>query len=123
MARLLFVVEDLISLEGRGVALLPGMAPEGDEVFRIGDHFVLKRPDGSTLTEKVSGIGFIQPPTPLVFNGLTKEGVPIGTEVWSVDKHNYRFVLICVHSRLSENSFLIRIHLRPSAVSRSSIQI
>ena len=47
MARRLFVVEDTFLIKGRGLVPVPGVVPQGEERFRVGDLVVIKRPDGS----------------------------------------------------------------------------
>jgi hypothetical protein len=93
MARRLFTVEDVFEIRGRGLlmtVLVPGIVPEGGERFRIGDPIILLKPDGSSMSVK---IGFLEQihPNPrhelsIVLNEVSKENVPIGTEVWSVDE-------------------------------------
>ncbi len=92
MARRLFVVEDTFWIKGRGLIPVPGIVPQGDERFRVGDPIVIERPDGSRIESNISGIERIlgSPPKPrsnlcIILNGLGKEDVPIGSEVWSVN--------------------------------------
>ncbi len=90
MARRLFVVEDTFSIKGQGLVPIPGIIPAGDERFRVGDRIVLRRPDGSSLEWSIDGLPLIHTPVPhedvvILLKGLSKEEVPIGTEVWSVD--------------------------------------
>src|SRR5688500_14645272 len=87
MARRVFNVADTFTIRGRGVVLLPGLTPINDERFRVGDPLLLKRPDGVELCAWISGIELFSgtPEVPVILNGLTKEDVPLGTEVWSVD--------------------------------------
>lgn len=87
MSRRLFIVEDAFHLEGRGVVPVPGIIPEGSERFRIGDSIQLRRPDGSTQLCIIGGIDLSNPKLhfPILIAGITKDAIPIGTEVWSVD--------------------------------------
>ena len=88
MSRRLFIVEDAFHIEGRGVAPVPGIIPEGSERFRIGDSIQLRRPDGSTQQCIIAGIDLFSNPKldfPILITGITKDAIPIGTEVWSVD--------------------------------------
>jgi hypothetical protein len=92
MARRLFVVEDTFLIKGRGLVPVPRLVPHAEERFRVGDHIVLKRPDGSRLEWTIGGIEIISasPPRPrtdlvILLKDLNKEDVPIGSEVWSVD--------------------------------------
>jgi hypothetical protein len=87
MARKLFNVKDSFSIKGRGTVLLPGLAPEGDERFRIGDSLCLRRPDGTELRVAIGGFDFFHPGPQgeyAVLIALPKAEVPLGTEVWSL---------------------------------------
>lgn len=91
MARLLFVVEDTFAIRDRGLVLVPGIAPQGDEVFRIGYPLRLRRPDGSELMTAIGGLEMIgglahRDAVPILLLGLGKVDVPVGSEVWSVDR-------------------------------------
>lgn len=87
MARRMFNVADTFTIRGRGVVLQPGLNPINDERFRMGDPLLLKRPDGTELGTWISGIELFSgtPEVPVLLSGLSKEDVPLGTEVWSVD--------------------------------------
>ena len=89
MARRLFVVEDTFAIEGRGLTLVPGIIPEGNEVFRPGDPIMLRKPDGSFFATRIGGLEMVYPnprrDVVIMLKDLTKADVPIGTEVWSVD--------------------------------------
>jgi hypothetical protein len=94
MARRLFTVGAAFGVEGRGLVLIPGIVPEGEERFRVGDRVQLKRPDGSTLDWQIGGLELIcsGPPRHDVvvrLSGLREVDVPIGTEVWSVDRQGH----------------------------------
>ena len=41
MGRLLFTVEERFVIKGRGLVPLPGMVPEGREIFRLGDPILV----------------------------------------------------------------------------------
>jgi hypothetical protein len=91
MGRRLLVVEDSFLIKGRGLVPLPGIVPQGKERFRVRDPILLKRPDGSTRGWQIDGLELIHSVTPredvvILLKGLGKEEVPIGTEVWSVDR-------------------------------------
>jgi hypothetical protein len=89
MARLLFTVTDRFYIAGRGVIPVPGIVPATNERFRPGDPLLLKRPDGSEIYTRIAGIEMPNPnPGPVVLVTLlelTKDDVPVGTQVWSVD--------------------------------------
>jgi hypothetical protein len=88
MGRRLFVVTDAVVIKGRGIVLLPGILPAGDEIFRAGDTILLRRPDGSSVTTAISSLEFVCPnprnEVHVMLAAANKEDVPIGTEVWSV---------------------------------------
>jgi hypothetical protein len=88
--RLLFTVSQTFTIQGRGVTLLPELRPVGDERFKVGDPLRLKRPDGTDELVKIGGIELAKvlnaPCKVLVLlSGKSREDVPIGTEVWSVE--------------------------------------
>lgn len=91
MARKLLTVEDSFEIRHRGLILVPGIVPEGDERFKIGEPIILKKPDGSSIETKIGGLEiFTTPPRHLddfgiMIMGMAKGDIPIGTEVWSVD--------------------------------------
>jgi hypothetical protein len=88
MPRLLFKVEDTFLIRARGVVLVPGIVPVGDEGFRIGDGLRLKRPDGTEVETTIDGLEMFtcttKPDFPVLLKGFGREDVPVGTEVWSV---------------------------------------
>ncbi len=93
MARRLFTVQDTFFISGRGLVPVPGIIPQDDERFRIGDPILLKRPDGSCLEWKIGGLEMISCTRPrprddvaILLQGLSKEDLPVGSEVGSVDR-------------------------------------
>ena len=94
MARRLFVVEDTFLIKGRGLVPVPGIVPQGEERFRVGDRLVIRRPDGSHLEWTIGGIEIFSctPPRPrhdlvILLKDLNRRRtVPIGSEVWSADE-------------------------------------
>ncbi|MBU2166439.1 MAG: hypothetical protein KKF88_01230 [Alphaproteobacteria bacterium] len=88
MAKLLSIVADCFALSGRSsVIVVPGIPCKGEWRVKAGDLLTLKRPDGTTQQTVVAGIELASPPHPdfipmLLGPGLTKEAVPIGTEIW-----------------------------------------
>jgi translation elongation factor EF-Tu-like GTPase len=89
MTRLLIIVEDVFVIEGRGIVLVPGIIPQGEERFHSGDPVTLKRPDGSELEWCIGGLEMLCPsPRPdevvIMLKGLSMDDVPKGTEVWSM---------------------------------------
>lgn len=95
----LFVVEDVFTIRGRGVAAAGFTADDYGRVRRAvkaGDCVELKRPDRSTLFATVLGIEYppgsvwIGPKPPdvrhaILLADLAAADVPAGTELWTVD--------------------------------------
>lgn len=84
--RPLFTVEDAFTIRGRGVILVPGIAPRPGERPRVGDPVVLHRPDGSRLEAEIGGLELLhtspdRPEIPILIRGLSRADVPIGTQV------------------------------------------
>ncbi|MEX2092030.1 MAG: hypothetical protein WD971_05100 [Pirellulales bacterium] len=90
MSRMLFIVEDTFYIQDRGLVSVPGIVPIGDERFRVGDEILLKRPDGTELATTIGGLELCDPnprnEVVVVLKNLKKCDVPIGTEVWTVEK-------------------------------------
>ena len=88
MGRRLFVVEDTFAITSRGLVLVPGILPKGNERFRVGDPIELRTPDGSAIATRIGGLEMICPnprgDLVIMLKELAKTDVPIGTEVWSV---------------------------------------
>jgi hypothetical protein len=76
------------SVHASGIVLAPGLVPIGDELFRMGDTILLRRPDGLEIKAHIDGLEL--PHTNpnyeviILLKELAKDDVPIGTEVWSV---------------------------------------
>ena len=89
MGRRFLLVEDSFLIKGRGLVVLPGLAPQGDERFRVGDPITLKRPTARISVGRSAGSRsprvLLQMRLLMLLKGLSREDVPIGTEVWSVD--------------------------------------
>lgn len=69
------------------MVVVPGIPRDGDWQVKAGDLLTLKRPDGSIEETVVACIEMASPPHPdfipmLLGPGLTKDAVPIGTEIW-----------------------------------------
>jgi translation elongation factor EF-Tu-like GTPase len=89
MKQLLSIVEDLFQISGRGLIVVPGIPSSGNWKIKIGDTLILKRPDGIELSTIVRGIDMLNHrvpgphPIPILLGAeLTKEDVPIGTQLW-----------------------------------------
>jgi mannose-6-phosphate isomerase-like protein (cupin superfamily) len=86
MSRLLHTVADTFPIKGRGL-VIPGITLPSGVPLRVGDPLLLKRPDGSALSSEISGFALGGPPrddVDILLRGLSKEDVPVGTEIWSV---------------------------------------
>jgi hypothetical protein len=92
MARQLFTVTGTFSVPGRGIVLIPGISPVGNERFRVGDALLLKRPDGTEIITGIEGLEFLAPnpnhEVTVMLKQLGKNEVPAGTDVWSVDREH-----------------------------------
>ena len=87
---LLCIVSDVFLLEWRGCVVVPG-APFPSRtvpVLRRGSPIVLRRPDGVEIQSRLAELEMISrharvPFTPIRLPAeITKEDVPIGTEIW-----------------------------------------
>ena len=75
----LFKVIDRFMVTGHGLILTPGW---GDKKASVGDSLKIIRPDQTILETTIKGIGFNEFRDILISEGLTKEDIPIGSEVW-----------------------------------------
>jgi hypothetical protein len=90
--RLLLTVTEVFTIKGRGIVLLPELRPEAEERFRPGDALKLRKPDGKECFTRIGGLEFLKPLTGrcqlvVLLYEFAKEGIPIGTEVWSVEQN------------------------------------
>jgi translation elongation factor EF-Tu-like GTPase len=88
MGRLLFTIEDVFLITGRGVILVPGF--KGEEAVRMGQEVLIKRPDGSEVRSTISGMdiprgGQKNWGVAILVKGLSKEDVPVGSTVWTME--------------------------------------
>lgn len=87
---LLSIVKDVFEISGRGLVVVPGIPLTCEFVMQLGDALLLKRPDGTEASTRVTGIEMSSGPKPLPFrplllgSHLTKADVPVGTEIWIV---------------------------------------
>ena len=88
----LLTVEDTFRIEGRGVIVMPSV-PVDAYCGSRSRTVSLRRPDGTETTATATlDIPFVRPPPPAPYYlcllvGLTKEDVPLGTEVWIDHDH------------------------------------
>ncbi len=91
MARLLSTVEEVFYIAGRGLIPAPPIVPQPNERISAGDWLLLKRPDGSAVRAQITGFAYIHRPVSndhvidILLRALSKEDVPVGTEIWSID--------------------------------------
>jgi hypothetical protein len=92
--RLLITVTDVFVISGRATCPLPVVPfeliePSDGVRLRPGDHLELRRPDGFILKTTLLGLEWFRPSKGgLVISlepKITKEKVPVGTEIWRVD--------------------------------------
>ena len=82
---LLFKVVERFMVTGRGLILVPGL---GDKKAMVGDPIKIVRPDQTTIQSTIRGIGWNEFRDILVGSDLTKDDVPVGSEVW-LNKNKY----------------------------------
>ena len=87
MLQKISTVEDVFQVTGRGTIVAPGIPAKNSWCIGIGDRLILKRPDGTELKTHVQGIETGGAPEinciPLLPGPhLSKDQVPIGTEIW-----------------------------------------
>jgi translation elongation factor EF-Tu-like GTPase len=92
MPRCLFTVEDAFLIKGRGLVVVPGIVPIGEERIQVGDPLLLRRPDGTSISTTIGGLS-LPIPNPghevvVLLQGFSKDEVPVGTEVWSAEGVN-----------------------------------
>lgn len=76
---MLFIVEERYMLTKIGLTLCAA-SPRGK--LRTGDTVRLVRPDNTSINAVVKGIAFHEEWSIVISGSLTKEDVPVGTEVW-----------------------------------------
>jgi len=89
--RLLFTVTEAFTVAGRGVVLLPELNFVGEEKFRVGESLRLRFADGAEELVQIGGLEFLCPlhgkcQLVMMLSGKSKEDIPIGTEVWGIEK-------------------------------------
>lgn len=92
MATFISRTEDVFELSGRGCVVVPGVPFAFSSAnLKAGDRITLKRPDGSEIQTILRGfeIGSRHPSRcipVLLGKEVSKQMVPIGTELWTLDK-------------------------------------
>lgn len=90
MPTFLFTVDDVYDIEGRYVIPTPGV-PVSVCGIRNGLPIELRRPDGTVLETEVVSVPILDPydpnrPTQIALQGITKQDIPVGTEIWMRDE-------------------------------------
>jgi translation elongation factor EF-Tu-like GTPase len=83
---LLFVIEDVFAIKGRGVIAAGKLADADGARFRIGDPVEVRRRDGSVVRTVISGMEYRDPPsatTGVLFPGVSASDLAIGDEIWT----------------------------------------
>ena len=74
--------------------LLPGLKPVNEERFKVGDKVRLRRPNDQDLIVTIAGLELPHPNPEknvlILLDELSKDDVPVGTEVWSLGE-SHRF--------------------------------
>lgn len=93
--RLLFKVEDVFDISGRGCVIVPAI-PEGlDFRIRANDQIELRTPKGGILQTYIASIELAKPqvgPCRMAITlprAIAKQDVPTGTEVWFDQMHSF----------------------------------
>jgi hypothetical protein len=87
-----FTAEEVFTIVGRGAALV-GFAAGQYGCFHVGDSIEVKRPDGSVVCARISGVEYppsvkrigrhSENPRYALILELPIDDVPIGSEVWA----------------------------------------
>jgi hypothetical protein len=80
----LFKVEDRFVISDRGLVLLPGLKDKVKSI-KTGTEIKLIRPDKSEIKTRITGITFEGTHDILIPLTITKNDIPIGTEVWTTE--------------------------------------
>ncbi|MGC4033915.1 MAG: hypothetical protein QM754_19715 [Tepidisphaeraceae bacterium] len=90
MPQFLFAVEDRFLIRGRGLVLAPGVCVSNPHKLVAGDRLLLKAVDGLAIQTTLAGLEHLDPNPrqllPLLVNDPDAIDVPIGTEVWLIDR-------------------------------------
>lgn len=77
----LFKVQDRFLVTGRGLILIPGF---GEKKVKVNDKIKIVRPDNTLIEATVKGISNNHNHDISVGFCLTKDDVPIGSEIWLI---------------------------------------
>jgi hypothetical protein len=86
---LLFKVEAVFDISGRGRVIAPAVPAGADFSIRVNDQVQLRTPDGRVLDTHIASIDFLNPQDGstcrmaiMLPHDLAKQNIPTGTEVW-----------------------------------------
>jgi len=89
---LLFTVEDVFAIHGRGCVLVPAIPSGLDFKIKPTDQIQLRTPDGRVLDSRIESVEFLYGKNAdgdrhcrmaiMLPKDIAKEDVPKGTEVW-----------------------------------------
>jgi hypothetical protein len=90
MPTFLFIVDDVFDISGQSVIPTPGV-PVSIRGIRNGLPIELRRPDGTVLQTEIASVPMLDPydpkrPTQIALRGITKQDIPVGTEIWMGDE-------------------------------------
>jgi hypothetical protein len=87
--RLLFKVEDVFDISGRGCVMAPVIPDNLDFKIRVHDRIQLRTPNGRVLETHIASLELLkaQDGSPcrmaiMLPRDLVKQDVPVGTEIW-----------------------------------------
>jgi translation elongation factor EF-Tu-like GTPase len=90
---LLFRVEDVFDISGRGCVIAPVIPADADYRIRAKDQIQLRAPDGRVLDTHIASIELLKPRDGsacrmaiMLPRNLVKQDVPPGTEVWLLER-------------------------------------
>ena len=101
--RLLFKVEDVFFISGRGCVIVPAISEGSDFKIRAKDQIELRTPDSRVLQTHIASVELAKPqdgsPCRMVIMlppEIAKEDVPTGTEVWVGSNLHHRVTQSCM---------------------------
>jgi len=90
---LLFKVEDVFDISGRGCVIAPAMPTGADFKIRAKDQIQLRTPAGQAVDTHIASIELLKPQDGsacrmaiMLPRDLVKQDIPIGTEVWLLQR-------------------------------------
>jgi hypothetical protein len=84
MKTFLFKVKERFVISDRGLVLTPGVDEDKIKSIKTGTEIRLVKPDKSEIKTLIIGISFNSESNILLPLTITKDEVPVGTEVWVI---------------------------------------